>query len=450
CEFNNELLDWFDGGSFEISSSNLKAPFIFYGNKIRCNFNLTNDTMNAVVMFANVNNTGSSVVPGNSYVLSEENNDFQFKVSIINCHFEKQLNFAGNTFNYDFQFKNSTCNDSVRFSSTSFNNNATFNYIKCRKYLTFNKSRMSKYVELLNLRGSGFMDFSGINFSKNYLPEKDIEEILDEFQLPEYVIGNTCFYIPDPDSVYLAKRIDSTLTKYPGLCYKSNFDENTTIALDENFIARQEIPIENIEKINFDFTNTSPDAPLGEQVHAMRELKRKILSQSDVLEEVRKGAAGKIDFIMAEYDRKNAKHWYDSAFLGFLFYTVNHGYKGGSQFFKLIFIVLFLFSLVYYLGFRKEVIGYIDEKTKKEGAMSDINDIHKKAKPTREFLLFFQSLWLSTVIFVNPRYPTDYFRFNDRMQVFIILEWIIGISMLAVYVIYIASNYGFIKSLVGI
>lgn len=127
----------------------------------------------------------------------------------------------------------------------------------------------------------------------------------------------------------------------------------------------------------------------------------------------------------------------------FLKLTVNYGYKGEWQFTKTLLLFIFCWSLAYLFLFSDEVIQYIYVRDEK-------NEMIETDKENPSFLkLFFMCCWFSFIVFANPKFPSKYFLFSKRMFKWLLIEWFLGLFLLILFLVYIASKYSFIQKLFG-
>ncbi|MCU0427688.1 MAG: hypothetical protein MUF71_18910, partial [Candidatus Kapabacteria bacterium] len=59
-------------------------------------------------------------------------------------------------------------------------------------------------------------------------------------------------------------------------------------------------------------------------------------------------------------------------------------------------------------------------------------------------------VWFSAVVCLSPKFNKEYFHFSTVLLWFVVAEWVVGVMMLIMYLVFIASKYGFVKVLLGI
>jgi hypothetical protein len=54
------------------------------------------------------------------------------------------------------------------------------------------------------------------------------------------------------------------------------------------------------------------------------------------------------------------------------------------------------------------------------------------------------------MVFVDPRLPISFFNLRTGLFGLVLTEWLCGLTAIALFVIFLASNYPFIHTLIGI
>ncbi len=138
--------------------------------------------------------------------------------------------------------------------------------------------------------------------------------------------------------------------------------------------------------------------------------------------------------------------------LGFLESVVGNGYRGGDNFIVSSVLIILFFTLIYYFLFRQSFIAYInaeDQDAKKRPGKDrkQKNDRYDPRDYTKNFLKCF---WKSFHIFLTPKFSRTYFSFPNPLFIIVAIEWLIGVFMIILFLIYIAATYPFIRSLLGL
>jgi hypothetical protein len=160
-----------------------------------------------------------------------------------------------------------------------------------------------------------------------------------------------------------------------------------------------------------------------------------------------------LDFHRRQYLRhkedKKLSERFELFWLNFVEATVRSGYKGEARFCAWLFSLVFLFALVYLVFFRRTIYEYVTHEAIIEERQLQIQFPHRK-KWGEVMIDLFRCLWFSFVLFITPRFHSKYFRFHRKLLAVMIVEWTIGLLLMIIFVVYIASKYPFVKTLFGI
>jgi len=126
-------------------------------------------------------------------------------------------------------------------------------------------------------------------------------------------------------------------------------------------------------------------------------------------------------------------------------FTVNNGFNGEAKFIRCVAILTLSWSIIYYLLFRIEVTEYV-----LPGNKSRLTFYARHTSWSWRFVEFFKCVWFSFIILINPRFPASYFKFSNRLLSWLIVEWILGIFLTILFLIFIVSKYPFSKFLFGL
>jgi hypothetical protein len=154
----------------------------------------------------------------------------------------------------------------------------------------------------------------------------------------------------------------------------------------------------------------------------------------------------KITFLKHNFNPVNGINY---IWLSFLELTVGNGYNGGSRFFYSCLIMILIFSIIYFVFSREEFVSYINNEN---GALKndETDTMYISYEPKSYLRNFFKCFWQSFNIFFNPKYNFKYFQFSNKLFIPVIIEWLLGILMIILFLIYIATTYPFIRALLGI
>jgi hypothetical protein len=110
-------------------------------------------------------------------------------------------------------------------------------------------------------------------------------------------------------------------------------------------------------------------------------------------------------------------------------------------------VAVVIYSLIYAFMFREKITSYTTAGNDTKARVT----LLKSHRRIEKFLLrYVRALWFSSVIFVSPSFRRDYFAFSNPLQFVICTQWVIGVFMLAIFLVYIASGYAFVRSLIGL
>ncbi|SEL62851.1 hypothetical protein SAMN04488505_102713 [Chitinophaga rupis] len=134
----------------------------------------------------------------------------------------------------------------------------------------------------------------------------------------------------------------------------------------------------------------------------------------------------------------------------FLEYLVGNGYHGEASFFPSALLFILLFTILYNIWFVRDVQAYILKINEKSGHNEPAVISKEKKTALDAAVTFAQCFWMSVIVFLNPRFPAAYFRFRNSFMIVVVIEWLIGLVMIILFLIFIASKYAFVKTLLGI
>jgi hypothetical protein len=134
----------------------------------------------------------------------------------------------------------------------------------------------------------------------------------------------------------------------------------------------------------------------------------------------------------------------------FLEATVSTGYKGEWKFALWVVFIIITFSFLYYFNHKGPVIDYLNSKFNKENENLEKYETLKIYGPVNRWRDFFRCLWFSTMVFIDPRLPISFFNLKRGIFGLVLMEWILGLTAITLFLIFLASNYAFVRSLIGI
>ena len=132
----------------------------------------------------------------------------------------------------------------------------------------------------------------------------------------------------------------------------------------------------------------------------------------------------------------------------FLEITVSNGYQGEWKFAIWVLFIILFFTCFYYLRHKEAAIDYLNSKFNKEEL--DSYETLKVYKSFNGFRDFMRCLWFSCMVFVDPRLPISFFNLRSGLFGLVLTEWLCGLTAILLFLIFLASNYPFIHTLIGI
>jgi hypothetical protein len=236
---------------------------------------------------------------------------------------------------------------------------------------------------------------------------------------------------------------------------KSYFKHNTTIVIGKegnsfilNSLKINPVSLLNLNIINDDLLSPKKisDQELQDQLLFYSRVSQFILSEypADIGEKMKNRLDHESLKVEAEYDRQNFRRaTFGFKYLRFLFLesVVGNGYNGEGTFVKTVVLILFLYSFIYFFFYRAQIVNYMVEHY--ENASPNI-----AAKPT--LINYFRCFWISFIMLITPKYPLNIFKQKTSIFILLSVEWFLGIILIILFLVYIASKYSFIKSLIGL
>ncbi len=134
----------------------------------------------------------------------------------------------------------------------------------------------------------------------------------------------------------------------------------------------------------------------------------------------------------------------------FLEATVSSGYRGEWKFAIWVLVIMFTFAFFYYFKHKEAVIDYLNSKYNKELDKVETYSTLKIYGSHNVFRDFARCLWFSAMVFVDPRLPISFFNLRSGFFAMVLIEWLFGLTAILLFLIFLASNYTFIRTLIGI
>ncbi|MBX7151837.1 hypothetical protein K1X84_09380 [bacterium] len=233
-----------------------------------------------------------------------------------------------------------------------------------------------------------------------------------------------------------------------GLLLLENTDLADSIGVDENII-KYGLNLVALKQVWFDLSAFN----FNEAERLLASLIQNVNANSNASEELRNDVLARLKYQVIQLQRVNPEtsSW-DRAVLGILEIIVRNGYEGGGQFFLSSLLIVVFFSLIYQSRYMTDVTFMVKGEYAKNEQQEPKSGLLKKVGGLflTRLLDFFQAMWFSVYIFLSPKFPSEIFQRSSIFQLIATVEWMFGICMMIVYFVYIASNYAFIRSLLGI
>lgn len=134
----------------------------------------------------------------------------------------------------------------------------------------------------------------------------------------------------------------------------------------------------------------------------------------------------------------------------FLELTVSNGYKGEWKFAIWVLLIIFTFTCIYYFKHKEAAIDYLNSKFNKEEDLEKSYSTLKVYNSFNGFRDFMRCLWFSCMVFVDPRLPISFFNLRVGLFGLVLTEWLCGVTAILLFLAFLASNYPFIHTLIGI
>ena len=314
-----------------------------------------------------------------------------------------------NSFITHFDARNALFERSSNFYGTVFSERANLYHARFRKKTNLSNTSFDPSMSFSGATFSGYTDLTNITIRRN-----DMQRGLRESAAPDILLS------------------------------KANIAD--TVRADDD-ILNYGLDLIALKQIWFDLDHMEP----GEAERFLVSLIQFVNSNSNASEDLRADALALLNYQEVQLKRFHTDSWMERAQLDILQLLVRNGYGGGLRFFVSSLIMTLFFSLVYQFKYRSDIKALIhNDKQEKDLPPPDSGRINKLRSSTSKGMLnFVQSMWFSVYVFLSPKFPSEIFSRTSSFQLVASVEWGLGITMMMIYLIYIASNYGFIRSLLG-
>lgn len=410
-----ELGNW--QSSFTFNECKFNEPFIFTTtNSDRAHFSIERSKINSVLSF------GRSVPDYifKKFRLTYAGLDYFYR---LNDYVDWYSEFLANKFNQEYEMDDDTIEDFVHNDRVLYNTTIYDTKIKCLDIANTNFHDCS--FEDVSIEKC--VDVTNGNFT--YSPDFKGKQALEDFAFP----GN--------DGVIYA----GLKTFSPEAFKLGNYIERINIhPLVHNYFDTAE-----------DFTEENTNF-----YDLIKDYAEKKFSNNDIVTSVKARYEHEKAFWERQYHAAHMKagngvgdkvsSFFSWVMGEFLEATVSTGYKGETKFISWVLILIIFFSFIYYLRHRLSVIDYLNSMYNKDAAALKDYDTLKVFKLSTVFRDYFRCLWFSCLVFVDPRLPITFFNLRVGLFGLVLAEWLCGLTAITLFLVFLASNYPFIHSLIGI
>jgi uncharacterized protein YjbI with pentapeptide repeats len=386
------------------------------------------------------------------YVIFSQEADF------LSAKFSHEVDFSSATFSQWVSFQSSGIGDTMLFDNTSFNGYANFSNL----HFLPDTSKRGLQPQRRSLLSRSYLA-EGLNLQ--------IDQNIDSLAIRLEDLNRTWLVFDDSTKDFLsdttrdssnafaaaARFITSfysrlwTIAEHSLACIlHGSYIERRSVIPENKYIDRQRILNDVIKYVN-------------NQEKAPKDLK------DDVTE--------RLNYQLTRLEMHHAIGW-RLIWLEFLELVVRNGYNGGMQFFSFLLSLVFLFAVLFFFLFRSELKLYIVEDkfiedtrtvqkplSERLGSLKDIvrpsryatkefwlqcrEDLSRSLKWLLQPMRFAEAMWFSAFVFLSFKFNRDYFKFSRGLRIVVIIEWSAGLGLIAIYLIYSASRYAFVKALLG-
>jgi hypothetical protein len=231
----------------------------------------------------------------------------------------------------------------------------------------------------------------------------------------------------------------------------SFFQDNITFECDENIISLG-ITLEDLDRIWIGLHGNN----LNKNIKVLNRLVSYVNNFTDASSDLKSSVISRINyqiFLLKLDDSWNSSRCCEFIKLWTINLLVKNGYRGTSRLFGISFIIMLFFSflILFIKSIKDEILLHINyDLHKYEENSQKRHDILLTLSHKNKILQFIQCFWFSFQLFVSPKFPADYFKLSTKVQCVILSEWIVGCSMVTLYLWFVIDKYQILKVLFGI
>lgn len=351
--------------------------------------------------------------------------DVEFKsVDFMGVKFAGGLSWANVAFEQDARFEDAMFISQARFSNVIFRNSADFDGAWFLVGVTLEGVSFNRHASFSNL-----IFLSASDNDLWYLKENEGGRLNDS----------------NPMKIVRGK---------VGFLERAYFAEYCLLRVDGD-IARLGIGLEDWNRVWVDVVDisnsTKPDADYINGKRLLNSVVKYVNDQQTAPKDLRDEALSRLNYQLVQLDRRYSQSTIEKLWLGFLELVVRNGYHGGGNFAIVVSVLVVVFAFGYCLHHQNELDAFIKQgKFISEGGDQEAHAPESRPVRKEPFLRTIRSLWFSIYIFITPKFDKQYFKFSGGLQRLVITEWMIGLGMIGIYLVYIATKFAFVKALLGI
>ena len=330
-------------------------------------------------------------------------------VSLSDSRFHSAFQFT-NSFVTEFIAGNTYFERTSHFNGTVFSDQVSFYHARFRKHTDFSNTTFDPSMSFSGAAFSGYTDLTHITIRQK--EEKNNRR-------------------PSPPSDILLTKVNLA----------------DTVHADDNILSYG-LDLIALKQIWFDLSGMEPT----EAERFLTSVIQFVNSNANASEDLRADALARLNYQAVQLKRFHTDSWFERAQLDILQVLVRNGYGGGARFLISCLIMTLFFSLVYQAKYQGDIASFINKNSHENKPVvppeaGKVRRLH--AWTLKGTLNFVHAMWFSIYVFLSPKFPSEIFPRSYSFQLIVAAEWCLGIGMMMIYLVYIASNYGFIRSLLG-
>lgn len=335
------------------------------------------------------------------------------------------------------------------FSGTSFRNNVSLNRFNMRGQV-FNQYQGNDYLRMGSfLRNRPVLrniDLSGARFWKRVNMENSV--------LINVNFDKTRFL----DSlIFYHAVIDSSASLFTGQrsSFRRAFFQNENVFVVEppdfrfrdygfNFASIKQLQIPFV--VTGDFTLDEHENAVEFYYNLAAETQVHFTRNEELRDELTRRWEHEKKITEIRYYRENIfssfSNFVNYSWYSFLEAVVGNGYRGENRFFVTVLSFVFFFAIVYFLGFNREITALLSKL--------ENEDPPPYIARKYNLVMLVKCMWVSFYVFITPKFAASFFHQKRAFFFWLLTEWMFGVMLIILFLVFIASNYSFVKALIGL